>query len=193
MDAAARQGAMASRDAERIDLHHEGHALGSAVDELVHEATSEGDKRRDAVIQAGFEPATSTMSTWRELRFSTGSVPVGPAGVEPASHRLSGGGLAARSTARFVQMGRRESNPVRLVQSQTGYRYNTPQIKSIRRERDRDKESIPVSRILFYAIISLMHLPDHRRPAHRLRSIWLAPSEVVTILSPKAGLSLVKQ
>ena len=191
MDAAARQGAMASRDAERIDVHGEGHALGTVCYELVHPTISKG---RHTVIQAGFEPATSTMSTWRELRFSTGSVPVGPAGVEPASHRLSGGGLAARSTARFVQMGRRESNPVRLVQSQTGYRYNTPQIiRPVAKGEDRDEESIPVSRILFYAIISLMHLPDHRRPAHRLRSIWLAPSEVVTILSPKAGLSLVKQ
>jgi hypothetical protein len=51
----------------------------------------------------------------------------------------------------------------------------------------------PVSRILFYAIISLMHLPDHRRPAHRLRSIWLAPSEVVAIPGLSAFLCLVKQ
>jgi len=46
----------------------------------------------------------------------------------------------------------------------------------------------PVSRILFYAIISLLHLPDHRRPAHRLRSIWLAPSQVRTILALRLSL-----
>jgi hypothetical protein len=28
-----------------------------------------------------------------------------------------------------------------------------------------------------------MHLPDHRRAAHPLRSIWLAPSEVIAITS----------
>src|SRR5262249_16549594 len=49
------------------------------------------------------------------------------------------------------------------------------------------------SRILFYAIISLMHLPDHRRPAHRLRSIWLAPSEVLLLLGLMAFRCLVKQ
>ena len=37
------------------------------------------------------------------------------------------------------------------------------------------------------------HLPDHQRPAHRLRSIWLAPSEVVTILGLAAFLCLVKR
>jgi hypothetical protein len=38
--------------------------------------------------------------------------------------------------------------------------------------------------------ISLRHLPGPRRPAHRLRPIWLAPSEVITIaLALQRGVS----
>ena len=44
-----------------------------------------------------------------------------------------------------------------------------------------EEEATPVSRILFYATISLLHLPDHQHAAHPLRPIWLAPSEVVVI------------
>ena len=60
----------------------------------------------------------------------------------------------------------------------------------------------PVSRILFYAIISLgtYQTIGARSPAHPvletgtgIRSIWLAPSEVMTILSRWAFLCLVKQ
>lgn len=36
MDAASRQGAVASRDAERIDLHPEGHVPGGGRDGLIH-------------------------------------------------------------------------------------------------------------------------------------------------------------
>lgn len=129
VNAASRQGAVASRDAERIDLHPEGHTPGGGRDDLIHGTISgrEGCSRRS-------DPGWIRTSDLRDVNAastpdcSTGSVPVGPAGVEPASHRLSGGGLAARSTARFVQLGRRESNPVYLVQSQAGFRYNTPQI-----------------------------------------------------------------
>jgi hypothetical protein len=74
-----------------------------------------------SVVPAGFEPAISTMSGWRALRCSTrlrafekGQSPfqVGPAGVEPASYRVSDGCLAARSPARFFQQGRKDLNPL---------------------------------------------------------------------------------
>lgn len=49
-----------------------------------------------SVVPAGFEPATSTMSTWRALQAAPRNYSVGPAGVEPASNRVSDGRLAAR-------------------------------------------------------------------------------------------------
>ena len=103
------------------------------------------------VVPAGFEPAISTMSGWRALRCSARLWPpafplprgervrgVGPAGVEPASYRVSDGCLAARSPARCLsragfaacrlvrQAGTpalrkrpvRESNPSRLLDRQ---------------------------------------------------------------------------
>ena len=164
----------------------------------------------------------NTMSGWRALRCSTRPVSpasggVGPAGVEPASNRLSDGCLAARSTARSRAPGGSRTRLSALAR-QCLYRSATGTVPHhcsswgagsrtpsswFRARRDYPLHHTPVnlsswrssggmftpvSRILFYAIISLMHLPDHRRPAHRLRSIWLAPSQVRTILARRLSL-----
>jgi hypothetical protein len=54
--------------------------------------------RRRAIVPAGFEPAISAMSGRRALQAAPRDCSVGPAGIEPASPRVSDGSLASRDT-----------------------------------------------------------------------------------------------
>jgi hypothetical protein len=122
--------------------------------------------RARGIVPAGFEPATSAVSGRRALRCST-RLSVGPAGVEPASYRVSDGCLAARSPARN-QRPVRDSNPSRLRDRQVATPAASQGPKSVRRESHPPvRRGRPVPGLLGHG-----HKEQGRKESNPLRTGW---------------------
>jgi hypothetical protein len=102
--------------------------------------------------ETAYQTVASPLGIGPEEKYPAGdSNPSGPVESRSATPAASQGIHGSPRRHRGLhQPGRRELNPVLLVQSQACGRYTTPQERSPSGEM-----VIPVSRILFYAIISL--------------------------------------